>query len=164
MTVGFFFIYFQYLNAYALHIQYTVKPVWRNCSYQRSCLDRSYIPDRMTHVHINISESVTRDHLTWKTILAVCVQDRFHYTLCPPDLQPGVPLERQPLGLELEFVGLPPIASPLPNAWIHRHIDVKISGSRPEDYSDPCDLRPLHLTIPSILKPAICDTIFIFLI
>ena len=29
-------------------------------------------------------------------------------------------------------------------------------------YSGPCDLRPLHLTIPSILRPAISDTILIF--
>ncbi len=29
-------------------------------------------------------------------------------------------------------------------------------------YSGPCNLRPLHLTIPSILRPAISDTILIF--
>ena len=29
-------------------------------------------------------------------------------------------------------------------------------------YSGPCDLRPLHFTIPSILRPAISDTILIF--
>ncbi len=29
-------------------------------------------------------------------------------------------------------------------------------------YSGPCDLRPLHFTVPSILKPAISDTILIF--
>ncbi len=31
-------------------------------------------------------------------------------------------------------------------------------------YSGPCHLRPLHLTIPSILRPAISDNIAIFLI
>ncbi len=29
-------------------------------------------------------------------------------------------------------------------------------------YSDPCNLRPLHLTVPSIFRPAISDTIPIF--
>ena len=31
------------------------------------------------------------------------------------------------------------------------------------DYSGPCDLRPLHSTIPSNLRPAISDTILIHL-
>ncbi len=30
------------------------------------------------------------------------------------------------------------------------------------EYSGPCDLRPLHLTIPSILRPAISDTSLVF--
>ncbi len=29
-------------------------------------------------------------------------------------------------------------------------------------YSGPCDLRPLHLTTPSILRPAISDLILIY--
>ncbi len=29
-------------------------------------------------------------------------------------------------------------------------------------YSGPCNLRPLHFTIPSILRPAISDTILLF--
>ncbi len=40
--------------------------------------------------------------------------------------------------------------------------DPDTHGDLPILYSGPCDLRSLHLTIPSIIRPAISDTILIF--
>ncbi len=43
-----------------------------------------------------------------------------------------------------------------------RHQNVAVKHIRSCQYSGPCDLRPLHFTIPSILRSAISDNILMF--